>query len=93
MEKQQSVFFMLSVPEEKIKDGLVIRCTSANKSRFKLVVSSGLLEQTPEIPVGGIVPAPCFSSYFRALVDCLMIYPWDVHCDEISLSRSRVAVP
>ena len=39
MEKQQSVFFMVEVDEKVSKNGLVLRCTSTNKSRFKLVVS------------------------------------------------------
>lgn len=39
MEKQQSMFFMLRVSQEVARDGLVIRCISNNKSRFKLVVS------------------------------------------------------
>lgn len=39
VEKQQSVFFLLRVTEEIARSGLVLRCTSTNKSRFKLVVS------------------------------------------------------
>lgn len=39
VEKQQSLFFMISVTEEMARDGLVLRCMSTNKSRFKLVVS------------------------------------------------------
>ncbi len=51
MEKQQSVFFMITVSEAMARDGLVLRCLSTNKSRFKLVVSepsSRLLRQTQE---------------------------------------------
>lgn len=39
VEKQQSVFFLLRVTEQIARSGLVLRCTSTNKSRFKLVVS------------------------------------------------------
>lgn len=42
VEKQQSLFFMISVTEEMARDGLVLRCMSTNKSRFKLVVSFAL---------------------------------------------------
>ncbi|CAM9871074.1 unnamed protein product, partial [Ascophyllum nodosum] len=38
VEKQQSVFFMVEVDEKVSKNGLVLRCTSTNKSRFKLVL-------------------------------------------------------
>ncbi|CAM9104178.1 unnamed protein product [Scytosiphon promiscuus] len=38
VEKQQSVFFMVHVSEEVARDGLVLRCMSTNKSRFKLVL-------------------------------------------------------
>eukprot|EP00903_Cladosiphon_okamuranus_P008939 g8555.t1 len=38
VEKQQSLFFMVSVTEEMARDGLVLRCMSTNKSRFKLVL-------------------------------------------------------
>lgn len=42
VEKQQSVFFMITVSEAMARDGLVLRCLSTNKSRFKLVVSLSL---------------------------------------------------
>ncbi|CAM9442827.1 unnamed protein product [Chrysoparadoxa australica] len=38
VEKQQSVFFLLKVPTEVAKDGVMLRCKSQNKSRFKLVI-------------------------------------------------------
>ncbi|CAM9582401.1 unnamed protein product [Discosporangium mesarthrocarpum] len=38
VEKQQSVFFFLRLSNEVARDGLIIRCNSPNKSRFKLVV-------------------------------------------------------
>ncbi|CAM9165558.1 unnamed protein product [Ectocarpus sp. 6 AP-2014] len=38
VEKQQSVFFMIHVTKDMARDGLVLRCTSTNKSRFKLVL-------------------------------------------------------
>lgn len=40
MEKQQIMFFMLTISEEQARDGVIIRCSSSNKSRFKLVVSA-----------------------------------------------------
>ncbi|CAM9853071.1 unnamed protein product [Pylaiella littoralis] len=38
VEKQQSLFFMINVSEQMARDGLVLRCMSTNKSRFKLVL-------------------------------------------------------
>jgi hypothetical protein len=38
VDKQQAVFFLLRVSTEVAQAGLALRCFSANKSRFKLVV-------------------------------------------------------
>mmetsp|Transcript_15467 Transcript_15467/g.22758 ORF Transcript_15467/g.22758 Transcript_15467/m.22758 type:complete len:387 (-) Transcript_15467:224-1384(-) len=38
VERQQAIFFRLNVTEQQSKDGIVMMCTSSNKSRFKLVL-------------------------------------------------------
>ncbi|CAM9287875.1 unnamed protein product [Phaeothamnion confervicola] len=38
VERQQAIFFLLRVPPEVADGGLILRCRSPNKSRFKLIL-------------------------------------------------------
>lgn len=72
VDKQQSVFFMLKVSETVAKDGMVLRCISTNKSRFKLVVRyisdnevPSLVMINPTVPaVFGVFSSRLFMPFF-----------------------------
>ena len=61
VDKQQAVFFLLRVSTEVAQSGLALRCFSANKSRFKLVVFD------KKGSVRYLVSAPTYSCKFNCL--------------------------
>jgi len=55
VERQQSRFFWIHIPQEILQQGLILRCTSSNKSRFKLVIfdSNGAVRYQEESEKSG----------------------------------------